>query len=318
MSKPKKIEACIFCNSTSLKLLETVNVNVLDKLYFENFGFHIRDEFNGLNSIEFAECDSCNLNFFDPISAGSAEFYEKLQNHRKVYYNPDRQEFDYAKSFIKSNYSVLEIGSGSGFFASKIDVEKYIGLEFNDLAVEKAKANNIKLIKKSIEDYSTETNEPFDVVCSFHVLEHVTNVKAFIESSLKVLKSGGKLIIAVPCNDSVLVKNVNHVLNLPPHHTSRWTLKSLNNIAEIYNLEVIEHKVHNVSAKINKKQYYKSILVQKAIALLYPNNKLLIQNEKLNKITRPISSLNNRLKLFRFFKEENVIGENMTFVFQKK
>ena len=123
MNKPNNIESCILCNSKSLNLLETVSVNSLDKLYFENFGFHIEDELNGLESIEFVECNNCSLRFFDPMAAGSARFYENLQNNRQVYYNPDRKEFDYAKSFVKSYYSVLEIGSGSGFFASKVNVK---------------------------------------------------------------------------------------------------------------------------------------------------------------------------------------------------
>ncbi|WP_339755704.1 class I SAM-dependent methyltransferase [uncultured Winogradskyella sp.] len=317
MKKPNNINNCILCKSDKIKLLEKLSVSQLNDLYYNSFGFDIKNELDG-DFIEFVECENCRLRFFEERAAGSAEFYENLQNHRKVYYNPNRPEFDYAKSFVESTDSVLEIGSGSGLFASKIDVKKYVGLEFNELAIEKAKANNIELLNKSVETFADESDDLFDVVCSFHVLEHVKSPKDFIESSLKLLKKGGLLIISVPCNDSIYTRNVNHVLNLPPHHISRWTLKSMDSIAEIYSLKVHDTKTHLDETNFNKRGYTKMILQEKAISILHPKHKLLLENKKLNKINRVVSALNNKLKLFRFSNADKVIGENITYVFKKE
>lgn len=48
------------------------------------------------------------------------------------------------------------------------------------------------------------------------------------------------LIIAVPAEDSFLHFAVNSILNMPPHHISRYSDRALKNIAQIFNLELLE------------------------------------------------------------------------------
>ena len=47
------------------------------------------------------------------------------------YYMDEKDEYDYAKNFIKESDLVLEIGCGKGAFAQKISTKKYVGLEFS-------------------------------------------------------------------------------------------------------------------------------------------------------------------------------------------
>ena len=70
------------------------------------------------------------------------------------------------------------------------------------------------------------------------------------EATIDCLKPGGKLIIAVPSDDSFIRGAVNAYLNMPPHHASRWPDKTIKNIAPLFNINFIElhheplHKIH--------------------------------------------------------------------------
>ena len=88
---------------------------------------------------------------------------------------------------------------------------------------------------KTIQVKAKETFEEFDIVCAFQVLEHIDNVKSFIDSSLQILKKGGKLIIAVPFNNPYLFRNdILNTLNMPPHHMGLWNKKAFMNMDKFF------------------------------------------------------------------------------------
>ncbi len=314
----KKTSNCILCKSDKLRLEQRLNTNDLKVLYNKRIGIDISNELNNHEYLNYYKCNPCGLYFFDPDFAGSEVFYEDLQNHRKVYYNPNRAEFEYVKTKINEKDSVLEIGSGSGFFAEKLKTSKYLGLEYNDKAIEEAAKKGIKLLKKSIESFSKSTEETFDVVCSFHVLEHVTDPYAFIKASVDILNKNGQLIIAVPFNESKLTNNINHVLNLPPHHITRWDLYTLRQIAVIFNLKLEEYKIHTITKRISKYDYFKTSFLNASLRLLYPSKKVLMKPVIHDKIQNYVSLIVKKLKLYHLQKEKNIIGENITVIFKKK
>jgi SAM-dependent methyltransferase len=120
---------------------------------------------------------------------------------------------------------VLDIGCGRGAFLSNIKnkVASCTGLEFNDQAIEKARQAGLDVRKEMIETHAAANPEKYSVVCFFQVLEHINEVKQFLDAALKTLKSGGLLIIGVPNSDPWLLKyDKFHTLNLPPHHAGLW------------------------------------------------------------------------------------------------
>ncbi len=313
----RKKSNCILCKSEGLRLEQKLDTKDLKELYIKHFDIDISNEIKSQKYINYYRCNSCKLYFFDPDFAGSAEFYEDLQNHRKVYYNPNRVEFDYMKTKIKAENSVLEIGSGSGFFAEKLKTSKYLGLEYNDKAIEEAKKKGIRLLKSSIEDFSKNSKETYDVVCSFHVLEHVTNPHDFIKASIDVLSKGGQLIIAVPFNESKLTNNINHVLNLPPHHISRWNLQTLIQIGNLFNLELKEYKIHTITKKISKYDYFKVSFLNFYLSMFYPSKKVLMKPALHNKIQKYIDLIIRKSRMYHLQRKKNIVGENITIIFKK-
>ncbi|NQY31258.1 MAG: class I SAM-dependent methyltransferase [Flavobacteriaceae bacterium] len=308
---------CKLCNHNELTKIQSIPKQDLIELYQETYGIAIEDQLTGVAEIDYYKCSNCNLESFDNNTAGDGSFYEQLQLKRQTYYSPDRKEFSFAQKYITTSDKILEIGSGSGLFAQRLVKDNYIGLEFNDKAIADAKANQITLLKQSIEEYATGTKNEFDVVCTFHVLEHVKEPFEFIEAALATLKKGGKLIIAVPCNDSIYTSNVNHVLNLPPHHIGRWQIDTMKNLEKIFNIKLLDQEISSPSEVLNKKEYIGELLTHKVLKVLYPKQQLLLDKTKVKRVRRIIYKLNSILKLYKHYRNEDVIGENMTFVYQK-
>ncbi len=97
-----------------------------------------------------------------------------------------------------SNYSrngkLLDYGCGNGVFLQYMNVKGFEvkGFEPNEVARNQAKEFGITLID------SLETDERFDVITLFHVLEHISNPKEILQKLKSLLNENGKLIIAVP------------------------------------------------------------------------------------------------------------------------
>ncbi|MDX1463207.1 MAG: class I SAM-dependent methyltransferase, partial [Marinirhabdus sp.] len=92
--------------------------------------------------------------------------------------------------------TLLDIGAGTGDFlvAAKNKGWTVAGVEVNDAARSKASEKGIDL-----HHVVTEIgNEKFDVITMWHVLEHIPNLEETIQSLHQLLKSNGRLIIAVP------------------------------------------------------------------------------------------------------------------------
>ena len=74
----------------------------------------------------------------------------------------------------------------------------------------------------------------------FQVLEHIYDVKEFLEHALQVLKKGGKLVIGVPNNEPYFLGYDKYcTLNLPPHHMGLWNIKVFEKFAPIFGLKII-------------------------------------------------------------------------------
>lgn len=308
---------CLLCHNKTAQRKEEIPTSSLVKLYDDLLGVSVASQFDGKQSVAAYQCSNCHFEYFDPSSAGDGLFYEELQRKRKTYYSPNRKEFSYAEKFITPTDTILEVGSGNGLFAKRIKKENYIGLEFNDKAIEDASKERITLFKKTVEEFAKETDDTFDIVCSFHVLEHVVNPYQFIKSKLALLKTGGKLIIAVPCNDSVYTSNFNHVLNLPPHHIGRWRIATMKALENLFSIKCVDFLISSPNEKLNKRDYVAEMLSQQKVANANKGHHYIVAEEKIKKTRKWTYRFNKYLGRYHFYSSAIVKGENMTFVFKK-
>lgn len=309
---------CPLSGSSQVALIEKVSAQELAKLYEKSIGYNISSEFNNVSEIGFYHCPESDLKFFHPLLTGSESFYEKLQKF-SWYYLDDKDEYDYASNHIKPEDKVLEIGCGKGVFAEKITAKEYIGLEFSQQAQEWAAQRNITVQNESVEEHSVNHAEEYDIVCSFQVLEHVADIRSFIEASIRCLKPGGFLIYSVPRSDCFIASaKKNSILNMPPHHVSWWSSKSMQCISQSFNLKLVDIHYEKL-AKIHTRWYVSSVIL-KAIedAIGYKSKSELIDTSWLYKTMSTTARFGSKLIEKDFLKgKELPDGHSVTGVYQK-
>ncbi|MBC7915522.1 MAG: class I SAM-dependent methyltransferase [Pyrinomonadaceae bacterium] len=246
----------------NIELIEEIKTSDLLRLY-KKLGFAELIELKPYQSISLYRCKDTDLRFFYPQATGEAEFYEVLQKN-DWYYLEGKSEYIYTESLIKEGDRVLDVGCGRGQFGSQISGKAvFTGLEFNDEAIKKANLAGLNVIKQSIEEHSIENEGKYDLVTSFQVLEHIGNSRDFIKASLAAVKPGGMLVISVPSYDSLVSVQLNNTLNLPPHHMSWWSDTALENLAGLFNMELIS--IHHEDLDSAHKQWYSFLLIAEAL-----------------------------------------------------
>ncbi len=156
--------------------------------------------------------------------------------------------YDYVRNFINKDSTILEIGSGDGF--GTYYLSKYCKhIEGNDILEDVVNKANSKYgyEKCSFKLYDGKNlkyqDKSFDVVVSFHCIEHVKNVKKFLNNIKRVLKDDGICILTTPSRTYRLAKN-QKPWNI--EHLREYDSKTLNrNIKSVFS----DFKILSVSAK---------------------------------------------------------------------
>ena len=185
------------------------------------------------NFTELHTCPTCQLDAFYPILQGTPDFYRELQSKMK-YYEDDKWDFHEALKCTIGMKSIIEIGCGPGNFLMKcigVEIDSY-GTEYNLDAVKVAKERGIKILNSEELKFKSGS---FDGVFCFHVLEHVPDPREFIKFLIKIVKPGGKICISVPNQDGPIKFIHPCIMNMPPHHLTRWHLKTFKKLAKELN-----------------------------------------------------------------------------------
>lgn len=215
--------------------LFSIPVSEIRRKWQVSFGISLVDEMKDLEIIDCYECKATRLRFFLPEAAAASEKVYGELGKFDWYYMDEKWEHRFAQEQIRSNSSVLEIGCGRGQFLLSLQNNRGCavrGVEFNKEAVRAAQDSGVNVTSDDLRSLAAGA-ERFDVVCHFQVLEHVANIKAFLNDSIECLRPGGLLIVGVPNMESFLAYQKNP-LNLPPHHMSQWYPASLQKLPNFF------------------------------------------------------------------------------------
>jgi SAM-dependent methyltransferase len=232
---------CPLCNGSKTVRRRCIDTSELIPRWNDDFGIDIRGEFGEVTVIELYKCADCQIGFFKPDSlAGSPRIYEEL-GKREWYYVPHKWEHDVALLDLDGARNGIEIGCGFGSFVDRVRRQKNIpfeGCEQNPSAVQVARSKGVAVLLEDSENLAKRLPSAYDVVCSFQVLEHVTHPRNFLKSLCDLLRPGGKLLIGVPNGNSFLKHRLD-LLDLPPHHMTRWTADSMMRIQRLFPLKFV-------------------------------------------------------------------------------
>jgi SAM-dependent methyltransferase len=207
----------------------------------ELYEVEIASEFALLKQFELWTCGDCGLQFFLPASiCGSSAVYERLDRF-SWYYLPQKWEHWQALADIRGFRPVLEIGCGFGDFIELARTKAGIvvdGLEQNLQAIQTARGRGIVLKASSLEEMVDSSRAKYGAMCSFHGLEHMARPGEFLRQCCELLAPGGRLILGLPSADSFLRLESN-ILDLPPHHMSRWPLRTIQFLPHLFPLRLL-------------------------------------------------------------------------------
>ena len=177
--------------------------------------------------------------------------YQVVKNHTL------KQKLILLNSFKSSSKSVLDFGAGTGDFLKicKNNNWQVLGIEPSAEARENAVKKGIYL-KENLLDV---TNQKFDVITLWHVLEHVENLKNTIKVLKSLLQPEGRIVVAVPnykSYDAEFYKEHWAAYDVPRHlwHFSQKAIHKLFLEAEMIVEETLPMKFDS---------YYVSLLSEK-------------------------------------------------------
>lgn len=220
--------------SKGCRFIRSYATEPLMDAYRNDLKIETREYFQGNTEINLYECLDSGLRFFVPSGIeGDSKFYAALEKF-DWYYLPWKWEHEATIGLLPSTGKLLEIGCAEGHFleAAARKGMQTEGIELNVEAAEIARSKGLQVKVQWLSEFAAEHPETYDWVCSYQVLEHISDVKGFLTDALACLKPGGSLAISVPNLDTFLRYDDGGILNFPPHHQGWWTpavLKSLEN-----------------------------------------------------------------------------------------
>lgn len=198
------------------------------------------------------ECEGCGLVFADPMMAGDGAFYGWITSFDR-YHAGARWEWRIIKEQVRQAHAktMLEVGAGTGRlmdYLGDITGLTCVGIDVSEASVAHARNNGHDVRVAAFDDLSSVLNadETFDAIVLSHVLEHVNDPKGVMATLLDRLSPTGKLMAAVPYSPMSRELTDWDIMNLPPHHLTRWNAKSLSGLATALGCQV---DLHTAKAK---------------------------------------------------------------------
>ena len=161
---------------------------------------------------------------------------KKLLSYLIYLFPTERAEIDFSVLHLSANESgkLLDVGCGSGGFIQRmaqLGWEVY-GIDFDPKAVDVCRQQGLNA---SVGDLFAQhyPDNSFDVLVLNHVIEHIYDTSILVAECYRVLKSGGKLIIATPNTKSWMfnLKFKQNWFSLqPPGHLQLFNLSNLSAI----------------------------------------------------------------------------------------
>jgi 2-polyprenyl-3-methyl-5-hydroxy-6-metoxy-1,4-benzoquinol methylase len=218
--------------------------------FFERPG-SVRDN-SDLNILECQNCGLVQLSSQEHLKAGHYENSrmhgpdpEPMEVWERNTAEDDQRRFEMLQAFLP-NKRVLDFGCGNGGFLSRV----------SDLA---QKATGVELEKRvqeywqgRIEIYPSLSNleggGTYDLITSFHVIEHLADPRQILQDFKKFLSENGRIVIEVPSSSDALLTLYE---SEPFQHFTYWSQHLY-----LFNARTLETLVQQSGLKVISIQQY--------------------------------------------------------------
>lgn len=209
-------------------------------------------------------CKKCDHCFSDIHSMVNQENYSEsyfLEDHKNWFDNPNFYLFNQIKLFVFKNNlkNILDVGCGKGDLLKYLRDESKknnLNLEGLDKTFNKSE-KTIKFYCSEIQNFNSE--KKYDIITSLAVIEHIDDVRAFLDQLIKNTKPNGYILV-MTLNDRSILYLTSRILNFlnirypferlySKHHLNHFNRKSLKKLGQVKNLEVVSHLDHNIPFK---------------------------------------------------------------------
>lgn len=183
----------------------------------EIVGHKLRDDPSGRHKV--VRCPGCGHVQLSPLQTlkEEAAYYGRDMQAKAIFHDQDyydilkskaQMDIDRRLAWVKrvrapnDGSALLDVGSGHGFFVDATTKAGYraIGLEVSrerfDLS--RARMQGTFIIGEADDAFTTEHAGRYDIVTSFHVIEHLRDPAAYIRRMFRLLAPAGHLLIEVP------------------------------------------------------------------------------------------------------------------------
>ncbi len=227
----------------------------------EDIGFlmHSKDYSLTQDDFQIIQCTHCTLKYTDPVPSkeeiGPYYDFPAYISHtddntgliNKLYHSVRNYTLSQKTNWVQSLFTgykgqLLEIGAGTGAFAHAMTKKGWTvtALEPDAASRERALATyQINIVP--IEELFTLTENKFDVITLWHVLEHVHDLNDYIRTFYKLLKPNGRLIIAVPnytSYDAQFYKKYWAAYDVP-RHLYHFSPTAMEYLAKKYTMQIL-------------------------------------------------------------------------------
>jgi 2-polyprenyl-3-methyl-5-hydroxy-6-metoxy-1,4-benzoquinol methylase len=163
---------------------------------------HTKDYSLTNESFEIIECAHCTLRYTFPDYISHTDTTSGWMN--KLYHVVRNRTLDQKSNWVQSLFTgykgkLLEVGAGTGAFAHCMKEKNWEVTALEPDASSRQKAlENYNLFLQTPDTLYQLADNSQDVICLWHVLEHVHDLKGYLKAFKSILKTNGRLIIAVP------------------------------------------------------------------------------------------------------------------------
>jgi SAM-dependent methyltransferase len=200
-------------------------------------------------------CPACTHCFSDPASVEpqsyTADYFDEA--HRRWFAHPDVALFDAISAGLPGRASVLDVGCGPGNFLRHLRrVRSDLELTGIDLAPNR-ETPGIRFYQGDFQTFPLDG--PYDAVVSLAVIEHVADVRRFVERLHALTRTGGTATVMTLNESSLLYVLARAGKRLgvglafdrlySRHHLHHFTRSSLRRLIESHGFRVEADMTHN-------------------------------------------------------------------------